>query len=446
MLIGQKVVAAVIAATVCPVAVCANPVVRPAVIQQERDDDCGAAALAMLMKLAGHDVTEAFLLQSSGIIVSQREKGLSAGDLVRITEKSGTGLILVGQMVKKAEFSQYVAQHPVMVLLVEKNAKAGFGHFVTVEAYHPELGYLVADPAIGKRGFIKESKLMSLVPDDTSTGTIRMLALRLMRDGQSAISPAPLAIGEEKAYSMLDTLRRSRRALSSGKTFVTLEVGQGRQRLTPGGDQPFAFSARQSTASLSVRRGLGDDFELGVSLGVGQERGSITLGNDGFVPLERRTSAAPLSVSVSQTVEIDQSGKWTAFWGGGLGLKDGYKPRALSASVGVQRQIDKFSITGLIDVQYVKANGQSSTSISPAIDLGFDIGDGFMASAQLATVIPLNGGQPVGDLGLGLGKQIGKNWAVEAQFSHSIFGPSGYRASQFGLAITFALPNRLKMK
>lgn len=130
--------------------------VRP--IRQSAENDCGAAALAMVFDHWGVRVTPA---EISGAYPREVGRGLAAGDLRDFARRRGLDAFLIaGEMPDLVR--EISGHHPVLVGLVQRQGDRGLAHYEVVAGINVAARRLyLLDPARGPRedgydGFLTE--------------------------------------------------------------------------------------------------------------------------------------------------------------------------------------------------------------------------------------------------------------------------------------------------
>lgn len=422
---------------------------RVRVETQVRDDDCGPAALVTLMRMAGVEISESALLTGLAVNTDRRREGLTALDLRRMVERSGTGLSLAGEFVGEDRLNQMVQQRPVIVLLYEfgerrNGATPAIGHFVVLEAWSQARGFLVADPALGRRGFMSLGEVSQQAHPRSGERSHEILVMYLERDGPIAAHAGLVTSDEERRYGDLRDLRRLATGLPRGKTLVTLAVSHARSRLRIGGDAPLELSTSDSTATFIVQHGLDNRTTLNWSLGLSRSGAALRFsGTPGF-SLGSHDVATPMQVALSRRVDLGLPENVSTELSVGAAFRDVVRPIGLNAGIAGQLQLGRTSVIGAANVSVTRVGGETFADANSSIGVSRSIAHGFDLGTTLSLNVPMRSSAPYGELTVSLGRPIGRNWLVEAYVSR-IIGPSGgLRSSQVGLSLTVAVPNRLR--
>ncbi|MGE3691545.1 MAG: cysteine peptidase family C39 domain-containing protein, partial [Novosphingobium sp.] len=304
---------------------------RPAIIAQRFDDDCGAAALVMLLQRAGVDISAEDLL--AGLKPGASADALSAADLAGLVSALGQGLRLdVGFL--PVPMAATLAESEPYLILIKPRSQVGtvaVDHFILVEGRAAD-GFLVADPDLPSRVRLTDSAFARDAHGKQIDGKPYAMVLKLSRNDEQIAQRVPSEPGDahllhwEQAYNLP-------RVLPAGKTAVS--VGQLWQK-TRVDDPASSIETRQdnNVTVLGLSRGIGHRTEIGLSLARFSGTGSFRLPGEEFTVERQGTFNATLSIRHVPAVALPQGfGMSTA---ASVEWSDSAAPSAGSISADIQ--------------------------------------------------------------------------------------------------------------
>ncbi|HEY0027382.1 MAG TPA: cysteine peptidase family C39 domain-containing protein [Allosphingosinicella sp.] len=421
------------------------------IVRQARDDDCGVAALITLLKMAGVLRSEKDLLAAAPISQKRRVRGLSALDLRGIIENTGTGLELEGAWHSEMQLVEAVQRHPVLVLLyetvgVEKNKQVPtLGHYVVLEAWSPRHGFLVVDPGIGKRGFLRAADTFALAHRRQSGAVQQALVMSLRRDGETVGQAASVTPDEERRLPTLLELRRLPNGLPTGKTLATLAIGGSWTRARLGGDDPFDIASQGLAASMTVQRGIGNGGILSWSASLGRENTALKFPENQNFTVDRQRSIGPLQLGYTRQVSFNMPRAASASMTSSAAVNTQFRPIAISAGGSMQIQLGRNTLIAGLDATLSRARGSSPPlTVVPSIGVARSLGSRLEIGTLVSAYLPVRSDMPKGDVALSADVSINQNWSVGLYASQAFGSQHNVRSRQLGLSVTFALPNWLR--
>ncbi|MEJ6010161.1 cysteine peptidase family C39 domain-containing protein [Novosphingobium aquae] len=415
---------------------------RPPVARQTRDDDCGAAALASAFALVGVTVTEEQLLRGHAF---GRGRGLKASDLVRMATAARTGHALHGTRVLPDHFSQAISEGPAITLIQETDESTGygFGHFVVVEAYSASRGYLVADPALGERGWIPADELLAKVNTIDIEGRMRALALRLVNDAGEPVGPRAVSVEDEQRYLRLDSLQRTRRALPPGRTAAILSFGMGSAIEPIRAGNRLALVTPQRDIGLQVMTGIGKNREIAVGAVATRTRVELRHQGETALQLGGRTGLSQVSVVASQSFNRKSGGNAQARLG--VMLDRSLTPRTILVGASISKPLGNATVSAGLDLRAEAHGGGVELALDPELGLSFDLSRYLSVDLGVAASFASDENRIKPQLSLGMSQCISNHLTINAGYSRE-FGVHGAHASRFKLELVYVFPNSLRRR
>lgn len=409
----------------------------PPVLRQHYDDDCGLAALQMLLQRAGIAATEAVLL--AGLPPGADVDALTAADLVAmVAALQGDVQLEVGYL-PLATVAALAGSEPFLILMQPDalTGFAGFDHFILVEGRQGG-DFIVADPVLPSQVRLSDTRFADQVHGRTVNGQPHAMILRLTRKGEGAAPPLPV-VEPAPALQSWEQAYRFPRLLPPGK--VELALLQIRQRDRATDPATGLRSGGVSDISLlSIAAGVGSRSQVGLNVAAISGTGGFNLPGETF-EFDRDGSfnaaltidhipafALPPSLALVTYATVEWSDKVTpsaAALGGTLLWTNG----ALAAGV-----------EG--DVRY---DGRLTALVTPTIAYRMPAA-GFVLEAELAAPYRLGSDRPRYEIQFSANRSFGLDWQIGAFFSTSLLGPRGERVQQFGLGLTYGIPRRLRRR
>lgn len=437
----------VAAAFAAAIFLCAPAGARVPIDAQDRDDDCGIPAVKTLLRMGGFDVSEATLLAHLPRARSKKA-GLSALDLRTMVNAIGLGVQLDGAFKPGHEVVEEVKRGPVLVLLYEFGQRSSdgtpaLGHFAVLEAWSETRGFLMADPALGKRGFISAHQLTAKAHRRSRGGRDEILLMSLNRDKQSIAHALPVTPHEERRFRTIAELRRLATGLPKGKAVITLSVGIDSSHASGGETEPMSLRTTSKSAALTVEYGLSSRSVLTWSSGFGGGSAVLELPDSGRFNLGGSSTLTPMQISVAQRVDLGLPENVTVDVFGGAIFKKFIEPIALQGGISAQMQLGRSAVFGSFDLSVLRENGRVRPQFAPTLGVARDLGGGFSVAADVGVI--LMPGEPThARWTLTARRALGRNWAVTTYYSRGLFEPAGAASNQLGFSVSFAVPNRLR--
>lgn len=150
--------------------------IAPPVVHQVYDDDCGAAALIMLLQRSGFNIAEQLILDR---IPSETSiSALSVEDLSTIVEDLDLDLQLDAKFLPPDATFKFAEHEPFIALINPEASEIGFGHFILVEGA-TQTDFIISDPMLGRRVLLSEEEFMAKVHGRRVGGLVFPLVVRL---------------------------------------------------------------------------------------------------------------------------------------------------------------------------------------------------------------------------------------------------------------------------
>lgn len=417
---------------------------RPIVERQRRDDDCGAAVLAMLLQAAGIETSvrklEHFATQRS----NNGAEGLTMGDLRRMVAATKSGLFLEAKWPTEQALIEQVRSTPSIVLVYEQGGRRGgetaaLGHYLLVEGWSSTRGFLVSDPAVGRRGFIQGRDLLTSAHQRRRNGSLQILALHLSQRGSPIPASSAVTGQEERSLRDITELRRLQSGLSPGQTVVTLALRHGRMRETSRGEEPVSLRSRSTSAGMTIQYGLDHQQTLSLSAGWAQAGGTIRIPGSGTLSF-RDAAIGPVQVGYTRQVNLFDLENASTSFSAGAAFSRHAKPLGASLGLGTQVQQGMTGFIGGLDFSIAPVgpdlNAAATLSGGVAQALGRRTNIGLALSFTVASDRPAES-----SLLLFGSVHISGSMELGMYASQGIGRPDGSRSREVGLTLTRALPN-----
>ena len=161
---------------------------RPELISQAYDDDCGLAALQMLFRSTGIEITRDRLM--ANLAGSARQGALSASDLIDMTAGSGTRRNLLGGFASLSRLRSLAKTESFIILMRPRSfgGADGFDHSVVIQRALTA-GFLASDPLIAARTMLSEDLVRRDAHQKRVSGEPYVFVLRLV-DGRGVAPSA----------------------------------------------------------------------------------------------------------------------------------------------------------------------------------------------------------------------------------------------------------------
>lgn len=410
---------------------------RRQVLQQNYDDDCGLAALRMLLERAGIEATDSQLL--ANLRADSGENALSASDLREMVAGLKAGVQLDVGFLPIAASERLATNEPFLVLMKPQylQGQVGIiGHFILVEG-RTGSDFLVADPVLEKRTRMARELFAAGTHGKVINDQPHIMVLRLTRNGNAAGQPiAP--VSQDMKLRSWEQANLLPRALPPGKLVMSVSHVQQRE----GVDDPplgLAIAGSASTTILNIARGIGNRTQIGLSVANTAGSGSFRFPGE-TISFDRNGSMsavlqldhipnlvlpASLGLSTSAAIEFDKSIKPVAATAG-ADLE--YTNGRLGASLGTELRFD----------------GKLLAVVTPMVNYRLPTKSGFVFNVGLSAPYRVGADRPEYELQASVHRQIGMDFQISAFFLKSIFQQAGTSSHLFGLTLTYGVPRRFR--
>jgi hypothetical protein len=445
----QAVLKAVFAAAVAvtSVAATATPLSQSARVEverQDRDDDCGAAVLAMLLRSAGYEVSERELERAAGRLSGGVARGLSMADLQRMVAATASDLTLAGEWMNERALIERVVATPVIALLYEQGGRRGaetaaLGHYVLLEGWSPSRGFLASDPAIGRRGFIASRELFSSAHQRNQGGARQILILHLRRAGYPLPRGIPVAEQEERSLRDITELRRLPAGLAPGQAVLNLTLRHGSLRERSPGEEQIALRSRSASAGIILQYGLADRQALSLSVDWGRASGTIQVpGGPAFS--YRDAAIGPIQVGYMRQFNLPGRENVSASLSAAVAFSREGIPAGATFGLTAQAQHRRTSLIGALDFSLAPARHDLGAAAAVSVGIARDLGGRVNIGVALSARLPSEGRVESSILFFG-SVRISNSMEFGIYASQGIARPHGSSAREFGLTLTRILPN-----
>ncbi|HEV2818555.1 MAG TPA: cysteine peptidase family C39 domain-containing protein [Allosphingosinicella sp.] len=419
---------------------------RVEIERQSRDDDCGPAALALLMRAAGIEVRERDLLRLTGR--RSREPGMSAGDLVRMVAASGTQVELRADWIPVENLAAVINREPSIVLLYEARDQRGtqaqvLGHFVVLEAWSERRGFLVADPAIGRRAFMQHSQVAETAHVRERTGRREVLLLRLWRNGNPAVASESVSPGEEADLRDLLELRQLPYGVPAGRTMLTLSVTNFRSTNPLAADDPLALGIATNGVTLSAEHGIGNGASVAVTIGGTATSTRLYFPGSGSFSIGRSEGFGAVHVGVTSPVEIGLPANTSTLVSLGTSFRSLSIPAGINAGIVTQFQHGKTTFIATANMSLSRVGADWWIDLSPSVAVARSFGRRWTAGLAILGHVPIQSRRPEGEIAIFADFVLSSNWAMGVYVSRGIFERTDTHSQAFGFSITYAIPRRI---
>ena len=414
-----------------------RPKDRPGVTNQRFDDDCGVAALLMLLQRAGVSVTERQLLD--GLDPGSKANALSAADLAGMVSSLGVNLQLDVGFLPLPAVARLAEREPFLVLLKPRVNVASYAidHFILIEGRAGE-GYLVADPDLPSRVRLTDAALGRDAHGRLIEGKPYALVLKLSRDSKRVaerLTPQP----GDANLRQWDEAYRLPRALAPGKTVVS--IGQLRQE-TKFTDPTSGVETMESSdvTVFGLSRGIGHRSEVSLSLARISGKGGFRLPDEPFTFERAGSFNATLGISHVPDLVLPQSlGVSTS---AAIEWSDDPVPSAGSVNVNIDWAKAGFAAGLSTTLRY---DNEFSAVLTPSVSYRLPIQRLFVLDAGLAAPYRIGDDRPNYEAQVALSRSLGSDFRLGAFFNASIFPEKGYRSHQFGVTLGYGIPRRFRL-
>jgi predicted double-glycine peptidase len=408
----------------------------PPVVRQKFDDDCGLAALQMLLQRAGLAVTPEALL--AGLSPSATVDALSAADLADMVAALDRDVRLEVGYLPLDTVAQLASREPVLVLL-KPDVLTGYGaldHFVLIEGRAGQ-AYLIADPVLPRRVQLSDQRFAKDVHGKVINSAKYAMLLRLIRKDTPAAQPLPFE-PDGRALRSWEQAYRLPRLLAPGKFQITLaQVRQeNRERDLVGN---AALVTTSDATLLNLARGLGGGSQISLSLaGIS---GSGGFKRPGEIFDLGRTEAFNAAVWIDHVPQITLPPSVALLTYATVEWSDGPAPSAAAIGADTVWTNGSLALAVNTDLRY---QGELVARVTPSVSYLFTPWVGFIVQADIAAPYRIGNSRPTFEAQLSVNRQLSFDWQIGAFFNSGIFEQSGERRQQFGVAVTYGVPRRFR--
>lgn len=408
---------------------------RPVVVAQQFDDDCGLAALRMLLQRSGIEVAESALAAS--LPPSQSLDALSASDLAMMVENLGLGLRLDVLFLPVSAIEQFSEFEPFIILLKPQplSGSAVFNHFVLVEA-RTDNGYLVADPILGERVELSDRDLAERTHGREVGGDLNPMILRLTRSGRGSGVVVPVISTDQRLMDW-EAAYRQPRLLPQGKTQLSFGFSVQSERFRPEGGVLLGETNRE--LSLGFTHGLSGRTQFGLSLSFSDGSGLIQLRDDRTSFDLGEVRAVTLSFQHVPRIELPT----------GLGLvtsaeltwTDGTQPLYATLGADLSYVYNDFTFGLGTEMLY---NGSSYWQVTPSARYSTVLADTFLLDLSLAAPFDVTFGTHAYEAELGLSRNFGPDLLLRGFINYGLSDDRTSERVGAGLEIVYGIPRRFR--
>lgn len=414
----------------------AQPGDRPGVTVQRYDDDCGVAALLMLLQRAGVNVTEKELL--AGLKPGSSVEALTSADLADLVAALGVNLQLDIGFVPVSVAANLAQREPYLVLIKPRvfGASRAIDHFILIEGRVGNT-YLTADPVLPSRVRLSDAVFARDVHGKVIDGKPYALVLKLSRDSKRVASQVPLKPSDER-LRYWDQAYRLPLSLPAGK--VVMSIGQHRQE-TGVIDQTAGTEANETSnvTVFSAAVGVGHRTELGLTLARITGSGLVRLPGE-TISFERSGDfSATLGVKHIPSIVLPQSVGLTT--GAAIEWSNDIAPSAGSVSANISWVKGGFEL-GLGTM--LRHDGKVAALITPSISYQLPVKRAFIIDAGIAAPYRIGDPRPFYEMQVSVSRNLGPNVLVSAYFSNGILMENGLHSRRFGLTLGYGIPRRFR--
>lgn len=408
---------------------------RPVVVAQQFDDDCGLAALRMLLQRSNIEVSESALAGS--LPPSQSLDALSASDLAMMVDNLRLDVRLDVLFLPVSAIEQFSEFEPFIILLKPQplSGNSVFNHFVLVEA-RTDNGYLVADPILGERVELSDRDLAERTHGRQVDGDVNPMILRLTRSGRGSGVVVP-AISTDQRLMDWEAAYRQPRLLPQGKTQLSFGFSVQSDRFRP--EDGVLLGETNRELSLGFTHGLSGRTQVGLSLNFSEGSGLIQLGDD-------RTSfdlgeARSVTLSFQHVPRIELPTGIGLVTSADLTWTNGTQPLYATLGADLSYVYNDFTFGLGTEMLY---NGSSYWQVTPSASYSTVVGQAFLLDLSLAAPFDVTFGTHTYEAELALSRNFGPDLLLRGFVN---YGLSDDRASEqvgAGLEIVYGIPRRFR--
>lgn len=408
---------------------------RPVVVAQQFDDDCGLAALRMLLQRSGIEVSESEL--ASSLLPSQSLDALSASDLAMMVENLGLGLRLDVLFLPVGAIEQFSEFEPFIILLKPQplSGNAVFNHFVLVEA-KTDSGYLVADPILGERIELSDRDLAERTHGRQVAGNLNPMILRLTRSGQGSGVALPVIATDQRLMDW-EAAYRQPRLVPNGKTQLSFGFNVQSERFRP--EDGVLLGETNRELSLGFTHGLSGRTQFGLSLSFSDGSGLIELDGDRSSFALDNVSAATLSFQHVPRIELPS----------GLGLITSAeltwtdRPQPLYATLGADFSYvyDDFTFGLGTEVLY---NGSSYWQVTPSASYSTVFAESLMLDFSIAVPFDVKFGTHSYEAEVAVSRNFGPDLLLRGSVNYGLSDDHTSEQVGAGIELVYGIPRRFR--
>jgi hypothetical protein len=409
---------------------------HPPVIRQRFDDDCGLAALQMLLERAGLNVSIDALL--AGLKPSANVDALTAADLTDMVAALKLNVQLdVGYL--PLDTAAALASQEAFLVLMKPDALTGFGaldHFVLVEG-RKDQAFVVADPVLTQRVQLSDESFARDVHGRTINGAKYAMLLRLVRNAEQTtkslqFDPAAQPLRSwEQAY-------RLPRLLPPGKIQLSLaQVRQENRERDPALNT--AIIGDSDATVLNIARGLGGRSQISLSLAGISGSGGFKRPGETF-DLDR-TGAFNAALAIDHVPDIILPSSLALFTYATVEWSDDAAPSA--AAIGADTVWTNGYLSAAVNTD-LRHEGRLIARVTPTVAYQFPPLEGFIFQAEMSAPYRIGSNRPHYETQLSFSRQLDLDWQIGAFFNSGLFEQKGERNRQFGVALTYGIPRRFR--
>ena len=408
----------------------------PPVIAQRYDDDCGLAALQMLLERAGLNVSMDTLL--AALNPTANVDALTAADLTDMVAALERDVRLDVGYLPLDTTAALASQEPFLVLM-KPDALTGFDafdHFVLVEGRQDQ-GFVVADPVLPQRVRLSDETFSRDVHGRAINGVKYAMLLRLVRNAKPIAEPLRSDPGAQALRSWEQAYRLPR-LLPPGKMQLSLTQMRQENRVW---DPALAASVASDSnpTLLNIARGLGKRSQLGISL-------ARIPGGGGFKrPGETfdlgRTGSFNAALAIDHVPDIVLPPSLALFTYATVEWSDGLTPSA--AAIGSDIIWTNGYLTAAVNAD-LRHEGQLIARVTPTVAYQLPTQAGFIFQAGLAAPFRVGSKRPDYEMQLSVSRILSLDWQINGFYNSGLFEQRGDRNRQFGVTLTYGIPRRFR--
>lgn len=407
----------------------------PAVIAQSYDDDCGLAAVRMLLERAGHNITDRDLL--ANLKHTSGENALTAADLRDMVIGLGKGLELDIGWLPPDVIPVLAKREPFLVLMRPRSFDGadGFDHFILIEGHSGD-SYAVSDSILASRSQLSDELLRKDSHQKIDGSRALIMVLRL-KSAKRAPALLPLSNNNFGMHRWEQSYRLPR-VLPNGKMQASLSVVGQRQALAIS-EMDLSIADRSTATIASISRGIGHRSQLDLTATRFTGNGSFRLPGEALEFRQDAKLNAAVAITHIPNIQLPRS----------LGLSTSatldWEKNALPSAITLGAQLGwvKGRLTSTLgfDARY---DGRLAAAVYPAISYRLPTKQGFVFETTIAAPFLIGRGQPEYEAEVSVGKRIGLDWYISAFASTVLLQPSGIDSKRLGLTVTYGIPRRFR--